>query len=175
MITGAVESESFGLRVLDVAAAGWLDAATALREDPAYDCDFFDWLSAYDDGEAGLAVCCHVVSTARRTHLLLRTRVERDEPKLATVTGVWLGAGWAERETFEMFGVVFDGHPDLRPLLLPDDFQGHPLRKGFDLAAREVKHWPGTHPTKSLADAHDSAGAPGRSLRLRKDKNGCEQ
>jgi NADH-quinone oxidoreductase subunit C len=143
VIADAVESESFGLRVLDVRPGDWRAAAAALREDPSYACDFFDWLSAYDDGDAGLAVCCHVASLAHRDHLLLRTHVDADAPHLASLTAVWRGADWGERETYEMYGVVFDGHPDLRPLLLPDDFDGHPLRKDFALAARDVKAWPG--------------------------------
>jgi NADH-quinone oxidoreductase subunit C len=62
---------------------------------------------------------------------------------LATATGVYRGAAWHERETHEMFGVVFDGHPGLDPLLLPDGFDGVPLRKDFVLAARREKDWPG--------------------------------
>ena len=62
---------------------------------------------------------------------------------LATATGVYRGAAWHERETHEMFGVVFDGHPGLDPLLLPDGFDGAPLRKNFVLAARRDQDWPG--------------------------------
>ena len=65
------------------------------------------------------------------------------KPRLATATGVYRGAAWHERETHEMFGVVFDGHPGLGPLLLPDGFDGVPLRKDFVLAARRAKEWPG--------------------------------
>jgi NADH-quinone oxidoreductase subunit C len=60
-----------------------------------------------------------------------------------SATGLFRGAGWAERETHEMFGVVFDGHPGLAPLLLPEGFEGHPLRKDFQLAARAAQEWPG--------------------------------
>ena len=70
-------------------------------------------------------------------------------------------AGWHERETFEMFGVVFDGHPNLVPLLLPDGFEGHPLRKDFVLASRVAKAWPGAkEPGESDSDVHTPA--PGR-------------
>ena len=60
------------------------------------------------------------------------------------LTGVFSGASWHERETFEMFGLVFDGHPHLVPLLLPDGFEGHPLRKDFVLAARAAKAMAGS-------------------------------
>ncbi|MEJ7705584.1 MAG: NADH-quinone oxidoreductase subunit C [Geodermatophilaceae bacterium] len=91
----------------------------------------------------GFAVVAHLLDPDTMTHLLLRTRIPRDEPRLASVTSVHRGASWHERETAEMFGVVFDDHPDPVPLLLPDGFDGHPLRKDFVLAARVVKAWPG--------------------------------
>ena len=75
--------------------------------------------------------------------MLVRTLVPREDPVLPTATGLFRGAGWAERETHEMFGVVFDGHPGLAPLLLPEGFEGHPLRKDFPLAARAAQEWPG--------------------------------
>jgi NADH-quinone oxidoreductase subunit C len=80
---------------------------------------------------------------AHKHRALLRTRVPRSRPVLASLAGVFPGAGWHERETHEMFGIGFDGHPGLAPLLLPDGFEGHPLRKDFLLAARLAKQWPG--------------------------------
>ena len=64
-------------------------------------------------------------------------------PSLASATAVFRGASWHERETHEMFGIDFAGHPNLVPLLLPDGFDGHPLRKDFVLVARAAKPWPG--------------------------------
>ncbi|MYU20220.1 NADH-quinone oxidoreductase subunit C, partial [Streptomyces sp. SID8361] len=75
--------------------------------------------------------------------LLVRTTVPHDVAALPTATGVYAGAAWHERETHEMFGIGFAGHPHLAPLLLPDGFEGHPLRKDFVLAARVAKAWPG--------------------------------
>ncbi|REF37139.1 NADH-quinone oxidoreductase subunit C [Thermasporomyces composti] len=93
-------------------------------------------------------------------HVLLRTRVPRDAARLPTATTVYAGADWHERETHEMFGIDFDGHPNLVPLLLPDGFEGHPLRKEFVLAARVAKPWPGAkEPGES---DHDAARAPSR-------------
>ncbi|HZC26242.1 MAG TPA: NADH-quinone oxidoreductase subunit C [Actinopolymorphaceae bacterium] len=93
----------------------------------------------------------------RVEHLLVRTRVPRDDPRLASATGVYEGASWHERETHEMFGIGFDGHPGLAPLLLPEEFEGRPLRKDFVLASRVAKAWPGAkEPGESDQDARRS-------------------
>ncbi|GAA1322892.1 NADH-quinone oxidoreductase subunit C [Actinocatenispora thailandica] len=126
---------------VDVPADRWVAALSTARDELGY--DFFDWLSAVDEGADGFRVVAHVWSVAGRRGLLLRTLVPADAPVLASVVDVYPGAGWHERETHEMFGVGFAGNPDLAPLLLPDGFEGHPLRKDFVLAARVVKAWPG--------------------------------
>ena len=125
---------------LDVPREDWL-AALAFGRDAG--CDFFDWLTAVDEQDGGFAVILHLYSIEGRHHLLVRTLLPRDNPVLPTATGLFRGAGWPERETHEMFGVIFDGHPRLAPLLLPDGFEGHPLRKEFALAARAAQDWPG--------------------------------
>jgi NADH-quinone oxidoreductase subunit C len=139
-----VRSEvSFGDTTLDVPPQRWVDVAVALRDDPGSDLRFFDWLSAYDDRDAGLAVVVRVWSVRLRAGAIMRTHVARDGGELPTLTSVWVGADWHERETFEMFGIAFVGHPRLVPLLLPDGFEGNPLRKEFVLATRSAKAWPG--------------------------------
>ena len=125
---------------MDVPRRDWL-AALAFGRDGG--CDFFDWLTAVDEQDDGFAVVAHLYSIEDRHHLLVRTLLPREHPVLPTATGIFRGAGWAERETHEMFGVVFTGHPRLAPLLLPDGFEGHPLRKEFALAARAAQEWPG--------------------------------
>ena len=130
-----------GTVTLDVPREDWL-AALGFGRDSA-GCDFFDWLTAVDEQDGGFAVVVHLYSIESRQHLLVRTLVPREHPALPTATGLFRGAGWAERETHEMFGVIFDGHPGLAPLLLPDGFEGHPLRKDFALAARAAQDWPG--------------------------------
>jgi NADH-quinone oxidoreductase subunit C len=168
VVDGSDASTSFGQVVVEVPAEHWVSAATVVRDDPAIACRFFDWLSAYDattaDEPDTLAVVVHVWSTEHRHHLRLRTRIASRAGHLATLTGVWSGANWHERETFEMFGVVFDGHPNLVPLLLPDGFEGNPLRKDFVLASRVAKTWPGAkEPGES---DRDTAGSPGRRRML---------
>jgi NADH-quinone oxidoreductase subunit C len=136
-------SESFGVVTADLDGSRWVEAATAVRDAPATAMRFFDWLSAYDDGAAGLAVVARVYSLDHHRGVVLRTSVPKDRPEIASLTQVWAGANWHERETFEMFGVVFTGHPNLVPLLLPDGFEGNPLRKEFGLVSRSAKAWPG--------------------------------
>ena len=126
---------------VDLPRGDWLAALEFSRDESG--CDFFDWLSAVDEQDRGLAVVVHLYSIEARQHLLLRTLLPREEPVLPTASGVFRGAAWHERETHEMFGVIFDGHPGLAPLLLPPGFEGHPLRKEFALAARAAQEWPG--------------------------------
>jgi NADH-quinone oxidoreductase subunit C len=129
---------------VDVAPGDWVGEVTAAR-DRGF--DYFDWLTAVDqldDTDApGFDVVTHLWCIERREHLLLRTRVPAAEPALASLVGIFAGAAWHERETYEMFGITFDGNPDLRHIYLPTEFEGHPLRKEFPLLARVVKPWPG--------------------------------
>lgn len=150
--------ESADPATLDVPAETWVRALTSLRDDAGL--DYFDWLSAVDHGADGFHVVAHLAAVGTPgsvTHVLVRTTLPALAPSLATVTGVFRGAAWHERETYEMFGIGFDGHPHLVPLLLPDAFEGHPLRKDFMLAARAVKAWPGA---KEPGESGD--GAPTR-------------
>jgi len=143
LVDGAAPRVEFGRLTVDVPAAGWVAAATAARDDPQADLSCFDWLSAVDELDAGFDVVLSVYSAAHRHRALLRTRVPRSQPRLDSLVPVFAGADWHERETHEMFGIEFPGHPGLAPLLLPPGFEGHPLRKDFVLAARVAKAWPG--------------------------------
>jgi NADH-quinone oxidoreductase subunit C len=177
LVEDAKVEVTFDQVTVDVPPQRWHDAAVAARDDDQLGCGFFDWLSAYDDpdafpddegaGSGGLAVVLHVWSVTHRHHLRLRTSVPHDGGRLATLTDVWSGAAWHERETFEMFGLVFDGHPNLVPLLLPDGFEGHPLRKDFVLASRVAKPWPGAkEPGESDHDISAERASPGRRRML---------
>jgi NADH-quinone oxidoreductase subunit C len=79
----------------------------------------------------------HLFSTIHFNRLRLKVLLSEDAPNVRTVTDVWKTADWHERETFDMFGVIFDGHPDLRRILLPSDFDGHALRKDYPLRGYE--------------------------------------
>ncbi|MBN1173993.1 MAG: NADH-quinone oxidoreductase subunit C [Micromonosporaceae bacterium] len=142
---GATASVSGGDRyaraTVDVPAEQWRRAVLTVRDELG--CDFFDWLSAVDEEADGFDVVFHAWSTSQRHGVLLRGRVGREDPRIDSIVDLYPGASWNERETHEMFGIDFSGHPSLTPLLLPDEFEGHPLRKEFVLASRVVRAWPG--------------------------------
>jgi len=139
--TEATAEESYELLTVDVPPTAWLAALRTARDDLG--CTYFDWLSAVDEPGTGFRVSAHVVALAPVRRLLVRTTVPHENPALPTAVDVYAGAAWHERETHEMFGVDFEGHPALDHLLLPETFEGHPLRKDFVLAARVAKAWPG--------------------------------
>jgi NADH-quinone oxidoreductase subunit C len=112
-------------------------------------------------GSAGrFQVFAHVQSTARHWGITLKTDVDETSPHLATWVPVYAGADWHERECWEMYGIVFDGHPSLRHLYLPAEFEGHPLRKDFPLLARDVKPWPGLVDVEPMPGEDAPADAP---------------
>ncbi|PIM67583.1 dehydrogenase [Streptomyces sp. JV178] len=137
----ATAEESYDVLTVDVPSASWIEALSTART--TLGCTYFDWLSAVDEPGTGFRVSAHVVALAPVRRLLVRTTVPHASPVLPTAVDVYAGAAWHERETHEMFGVRFEGHPGLDHLLLPENFEGHPLRKDFVLAARVAKAWPG--------------------------------
>ncbi|MFD9503303.1 NADH-quinone oxidoreductase subunit C [Streptomyces sp. NPDC060035] len=139
----ATAAYAYDLLTVDVPASSWIAALETARDELG--CGYFDWLSAVDEPGTGFLVCAHVAAprTGRVRRLLVRTTVPHEAPALPSAIGVYAGAAWHERETHEMFGIRFEDHPHLVPLLLPEGFEGHPLRKDFILAARVAKAWPG--------------------------------
>lgn len=79
----------------------------------------------------------HLFSTIKYYRLRVKVLLSEDDPNLPTVTGIWRTANWHERETYDLFGIIFNGHPDLRRILLPEDWQGYALRKDFPLRGYE--------------------------------------
>ncbi|MFD3920637.1 NADH-quinone oxidoreductase subunit C [Streptomyces sp. NPDC058595] len=150
----ATAERAYDLLTVDVPAATWLAALETARDELG--CTYFDWLSAVDEPGTGFRVGAHVASVEPRSvrRLLVRTTVPHDAAVLPTALGVYAGAGWHERETYEMFGISFTGHPNLVHLLLPETFEGHPLRKDFVLAARVAKAWPGAKEPGEAAPGH---------------------
>ncbi len=96
--------------------------------------------------------------TSAAASVILKADVPDEKPEVGTWVDIFPGANWHEREAWEMFGVVFSGHPDLRHIYLPTEFEGHPLRKDFPLLARRVKPWPGIVDVELMPGDDDEPG-----------------
>ena len=94
-------------------------------------------------GDTRFQVFARVFSTTDKVGITLKADLDEADPRVGSWVGIYRGADWHEREAWEMYGFGFDGHPGLRHMYLPGEFEGHPLRKDFPLLAREVKPWPG--------------------------------
>ena len=88
--------------------------------------------------EPRFEIVYHLHSIDRNERLRLKCRIGGEKPEIESVTSVWRSADWYEREVFDLFGVVFTGHPDLRRIMLPDDWEGHPLRKDYPITGSRV-------------------------------------
>jgi NADH-quinone oxidoreductase subunit C len=102
-----------------------------LRDEPSMQFDYLMCLSGMDYNDGRLGVVYHLSSIALKHKFVLKATCTKDQPHVQSVSSVWGTANWHEREAFDLFGIVFDEHPDLRRLLLPDDWEGHPLRKDY--------------------------------------------
>ena len=116
--------------VVDVDRDRLVEVATLLRDDPLTRCDLYSVNAGVDTG-AELRSVTFVRGTTTHVFAMLRTTCSEMDPRVPTLSGVWPGANWCERETYDMFGIIFDGHPDLRRIFLEESFPGHPLRKSF--------------------------------------------
>jgi len=155
-------TDAYGTARVTVRAEALPRAARLCKSEPRLAFDFFDFLSAVDEREQGFAVIVSLYSLAHRHHVTLRTLADggRDAPRVPSLTGVYRGANWHERETYDMYGISFAGHPSLLPRILTvENFEGWPLRKEFLLATREAKPWPGA---KEPEERREEAG-PGQS------------
>jgi NADH-quinone oxidoreductase subunit C len=136
-----------------VAPDAWHDSIADLR---AEGYSYFDWLSAVDEAD-GVRLVVHLLRPDPWDHLIVATFLDAGAAA-QSIADVFAGAAWHERETHEMFGIRFGDGPQPEPLLLPDGFEGHPLRKDFVLASRVVKPWPGAkEPGESDGDIRADA------------------
>jgi len=139
----AALTEQFGAGVVSSEAGGthphavitpeaWLAVAAFLRDDPALRFDFLRAVSGVDyPAENKLVSVYDLISTVHRHTFAVKVAAPRDNPHTPSVSSVWPTADWHEREAFDLLGILYDGHPDLRRILLPEDWQGHPLRKDY--------------------------------------------
>ncbi len=125
--------------IVHIPRAELIRGLRALRQNEDLAFDYLRCLTAIDWEDEGIDVVYHLYSSVKRLNLTVKTRLPNDDLTLETATTVWRAANWLERETAEMFGVRFEGHPDPRTLLLPEDMDDtFPLRKDHPLAEIEV-------------------------------------
>ncbi len=132
--------EAFGETTVIVPREHIVEACSFLKAAPGIEFNMLADLCGVDRGpeeEPRFEVNYHLFSTTKYHRLRLKVVLNEDDAHVPTVTGVWKTANWHERETFDLFGVIFDNHPDLRRILLPDDWEGHALRKDFPLRGYE--------------------------------------
>lgn len=118
-----------------------------LHDDPLLSFDHLQDLTAVDyikKKEIRFEVVYNIYSIRYRHRIRIRAQVPENDPKIDSVVSVWAGANWHERECYDMFGINFVGHPDLRRILMPEDWEGYPLRKDYPLKGPEFdKDWAG--------------------------------
>jgi NADH-quinone oxidoreductase subunit C len=117
------------LLVVEVSPDRWQELGRFARE--TLGCVYFGFLSAVDWKEQGLEVIARVENLEANFAVFMKTKLGAGETRCASLQPVWRGADWMERECYDMFGIRFDGHPDLRRILLPQDWEGHPLLKSY--------------------------------------------
>lgn len=157
--------DEFETLTVVVSPAGWVDAHRVCKEDDRLAFAMFDSLFGVDAKDEGFDVVSILYSVEMGRRLLLRARCQggRENPTLPTVTHLYRGADFHERETWDMFGIEFEGHASLAPRILCDEnFEGWPLRKDFHLATREAKPWPGVkEPAETDEDGNIIEKVPG--------------
>jgi len=168
-VAGAVGGEAeitFDTIKVHVSPESWVETLTTARDDLGL--VFFSWLSAVDwtaevevgdspgdDVETRFEVLAAVADVSAGRRVIFTTNVQHDAPSIASLVDVYSGANWHEREAHEMFGIDFEGHPNLANLYLTDSFIGNPLRKSYPLLSREVKPWPGKVDVEGMPGADD--------------------
>jgi NADH-quinone oxidoreductase subunit C len=130
-------------------------------EEPQAEAETTDgkWQTGYAGGDSRFQVLARVYSTTRHAGITLKADLDDENPSVNTWSQVYAGADWHERETWEMFGFDFVGHPYLAHIYLPGDFEGFPLRKDFPLLSREVKPWPGLVDVEGFPPGYEEGGS----------------
>lgn len=137
-------AEEHGHAVATVTVERYRDVCRFLRDEPEFACDYSDFTAGVDLGpDDGFEVVTHLYSTIHHHNVRLKVRLPHEDPSCPTISDLYPTSNWHERETHEMFGIRFEGHPQPVKLLLSEPFDGHPLRKDFPLMSREAKPWPG--------------------------------
>ena len=123
-------TNSKSVPVLLIDSAKWYDVVLFLKEDEAHAYDYME-LMAGTDYKDYIEVVIYVYSTTHKHYISLKTRSPRDDARLSSITPIYAGANWEEREVYDLLGIHFEGHPDLRRIMMWEEWNGYPLRKDF--------------------------------------------
>lgn len=118
------------LPTMTIKGEHWYTCAELLKHDEAFQCDYLRNVSGADH-ETHMEVVYHMVSISTQHEYCIRVKTDREQPSIASVTPIWQTANWNEREIYDLLGIAFPGHPDLRRIMMSDDWVGHPLRKDY--------------------------------------------
>jgi NADH-quinone oxidoreductase subunit C len=164
---GGAADVQFDTAKVKVTSDSWVEAHQTARDE--LDLVFFSWLSAIDwsnqvevgdppseEVEERMELLSALSNVTDGDLVILSTDLPPDSPKISSLIDVYAGANWHEREAHEMFGIEFEGHPNLQHLYLPESFVGNPLRKSYPLLSREVKPWPGKVDVEAMPEKGES-------------------
>lgn len=138
LIPSAVFEEGNEWVTINVESSNWKTIAQQLRSEENLNFDYLFCLTCVD-WKTHLTMVYHLTSTMHRHILVVKSKLDRNNPEIETVSDIWRTAEFHEREVYELFGVKFLHHPDLRKLILTDDFVGYPLRKDFEDPVNMIK------------------------------------
>lgn len=133
---------SLGDTVVERANSGVRDFFTILKNDPSFDFNFLVDITAVDyldTRETRFEIVYHLLSLPSKKRLRVKIPVHESSPKIESIVPVYASANFIEREVFDMYGIIFEGHPDLRRILMYDEFKGHPLRKDFPVQGKQPR------------------------------------
>ena len=127
-----VESEEMPVDFIPIYHEYWAEIAAFLRDDPDLRFDSLQCITGVDLGEEGMDVRYNFHSMTHLHKIEIRISVDREKANIPSIEQIWRIGDWFEREVYDMYGIIFDGHRDLRRILLPDDWEGWPLRKDYE-------------------------------------------
>ncbi len=131
----SVPAEPYGLLTFETTREDILEILTFLKNDPELKFNYLTDITAihYPERENALGVIYHVHSLTNNLRVRIKVFLNVADPSISTATGLWKGANWMERETYDFFGIIFEGHPDLRRILNVDEMEVFPMRREYPL------------------------------------------
>jgi NADH/F420H2 dehydrogenase subunit C len=138
LLPSAIVEEGPEWLTVSIDPAGWKNLAGQLRDTAGLDLDYLFCVTCVD-WKTHFTMVYHLTSTTHRHTMVVKAKLDHNNPEITTVSDLWRTAEFHERETYDLFGVIFTGHPDLRRLFMTDDWKGWPLRKDYEDPVNMIK------------------------------------